>query len=313
MIEIFRCCYKNNKVHPVLTTNDSLTTRAITILLVGIEKSGKSTLLLRWQDKQMAITRPTKGVRPSAFCLDDSCKIKVLDVGGSKEFRTVWKSHFHTCHCVSFLLDISSTDARYRESLEVLRETSNHFYLQGKPFLVLCTSLNGENGISQRSVEQVRQECLATKKSPMQWFELSSGREKEPLHWLVNTTLSQFEAIEIKRKSDGDIVQAERERKNDEREKKAISSSLCKAFGVNNVTKTDVFTVSDGEEFFAQELGLQESSSLDREMRDLCSMLGYQKYGLMIVAKRLQEGGSVEIERRNIKDLRQRLNLLTPL
>lgn len=304
-------CCKNNKVHPVVTANDSFTTRAITVLLVGIEDSGKSTLLLRWQDKQMANSKPTKGVRPSTFCLDDSCKIKVLDVGGSKDFRSVWKNHFHTCHCVCFLLDISSTDARYRESLEVLRETSSHSYLQRKPFLVLCTSLSGENGISQRSVEGVRQECSVTNTScPIKWFELSPGKEKEPLHWLVKTTLSKFQIIEAKRKSDGDIVKIEREKNRDEKEIKSLLSSLCKAFEVNNVTKTDVFTVSDGEDFFAQELGYPDSSSLDGDMRYLCSMLGYQKYGLMIVAKRLQrEGGSAEFEIRNLKDLRHRLHL----
>ena len=304
-------CCKNNKVHPVVTANDSLTTRVITILLVGIEDSGKSTLLLRWQDKQMANSKPTKGVRPSTFCLDDSCKLRVLDVGGSKDFRGVWKNHFHTCHCVCFLLDISSTDVRYRESLEVLRETSSHPYMQRKPFLVLCTSLNGENGISQRSMEEVRQESLVTNTScPMQWSELTPGREKEPLHWLVKTTLTEFEAIEAKRNSDEGIVKIERENKRDEKEINSLLSSLCKAFGVNNVTKTDVFTVSDGEDFFAQELGYPDKSSLDEEMRDLCSMLGYQKYGMMIVAKRLQrEGGSAEFEIRNLKELRQRLHL----
>lgn len=72
-----------------------------------------------------------------------------------------------------------------------------------------------------------------------------------------------------------------------------LVSSICKAFGLHGEKVTDVLKNDQGEEFLAHEMGLEGCSTLPKEGIELCSLVGYQKTALMVVASKLKRERNV--------------------
>ena len=65
----------------------------MTILLLGLDNAGKSTLLFGLKDQLPDIVTPTIGFRPSRV-VKGKYTIEWFDVGGAKNFRKVWQSYY---------------------------------------------------------------------------------------------------------------------------------------------------------------------------------------------------------------------------
>lgn len=57
---------------------------------------------------------------------------------------------------------------------------------------------------------------------------------------------------------------------------------MCKAFGVGGEQQVNTFSVSEGEEFLATELGL-DIIMIPKEAKEVAALVGYEKYALMII------------------------------
>ena len=65
----------------------------LTILLLGLDNAGKTTLLFGLKDQMPDEVTPTIGFRPSTV-VKGKYTIQWFDVGGSKNFRKVWQSYY---------------------------------------------------------------------------------------------------------------------------------------------------------------------------------------------------------------------------
>ena len=65
----------------------------MTILLLGLDNAGKSTLLFGLKDQLPDVVTPTIGFRPSKI-VKGKYTIEWFDVGGAKNFRRVWQSYY---------------------------------------------------------------------------------------------------------------------------------------------------------------------------------------------------------------------------
>ena len=72
----------------------------LTILLLGLDNAGKSTLLFGLKDQLPDTVTPTIGFRPSTV-VRDKYTIQWFDVGGAKNFRRVWQSYYPEVRHVS--------------------------------------------------------------------------------------------------------------------------------------------------------------------------------------------------------------------
>ncbi len=75
----------------------SLTSRntnaEIRILILGLDNSGKSTILRRLSDEDILDVRPTQGFQVKTLTQSDF-QINMWDVGGQKAIRSYWKNYF---------------------------------------------------------------------------------------------------------------------------------------------------------------------------------------------------------------------------
>lgn len=76
----------------------------LTILLLGLDNAGKSTLLFGLKDQLPDTVTPTIGFRPSTV-VKGKYTIQWFDVGGAKNFRRVWQSYYSEV-CLPFCTSV---------------------------------------------------------------------------------------------------------------------------------------------------------------------------------------------------------------
>lgn len=68
--------------------------KSLTIILLGLDNAGKSTLLFGLQNEfPKSDMTPTIGFRPSKL-VSGKYTIQWFDVGGAKNFRRVWQNYY---------------------------------------------------------------------------------------------------------------------------------------------------------------------------------------------------------------------------
>jgi ADP-ribosylation factor-like protein 2 len=86
----------------------SLTSRntnaEIRILILGLDNSGKSTILRRLSDEDILDVRPTQGFQVKTLTQSDF-QINMWDVGGQKSIRSYWRNYFEQTDGIIWVID----------------------------------------------------------------------------------------------------------------------------------------------------------------------------------------------------------------
>ncbi|XP_055920577.1 ADP-ribosylation factor-like protein 6 [Eupeodes corollae] len=80
----------------------------MTILIVGLNNSGKSTIInnFRTSDERTSITVPTVGFTVEQF-QNNGIGFKAFDMSGSSRYRNLWEYHFKSCQGIVYVIDSS--------------------------------------------------------------------------------------------------------------------------------------------------------------------------------------------------------------
>ncbi|KAI5184982.1 GTP-binding protein SAR1 [Nematocida homosporus] len=92
--------------------------RQTNILFLGLDNSGKTTLLLRLKSDTVHTVAPTLSVRQETLQIGNHLKMTISDLGGHETARLGWSTFFVQSHGIIFMIDITD-EARY----ELVRET----------------------------------------------------------------------------------------------------------------------------------------------------------------------------------------------
>lgn len=136
-----------------------------TILLLGLDNAGKTTLLHKLKHGEVRLFVPTQ--RPSVEEIDvGSVKFRAWDLGGHRQVRAWWRDYFVEADAIVFVVDSSDTERlnEAREELAVLLAEPSLRDLKGLVVLGnksdLQGSLNSDQLISalalQDSIEEGR-------------------------------------------------------------------------------------------------------------------------------------------------------------
>lgn len=68
-----------------------------------------------------------------------------------------------------------------------------------------------------------------------------------------------------------------------EKERRLFKQSICKAFGLQGESQAEVLDRESGNEYLAQEIGLEHGSDLPTIGLDVAKLVGYHKFALMMV------------------------------
>ncbi|KAH7822134.1 Arl13L, Arl13-like protein [Monocercomonoides exilis] len=107
-------------------------TKEITILLLGLDNAGKSSVLNAFKGNFLE-TKPTWGYNFTKIMFDDFI-IKLTDVGGGKNIRAIWPNYFFAADGVMFIMD-STDDERFDEVKDTIFSLFKEQYILGKPML----------------------------------------------------------------------------------------------------------------------------------------------------------------------------------
>uniref|UniRef100_A0A7N8YIZ2 ADP-ribosylation factor-like 13A n=1 Tax=Mastacembelus armatus TaxID=205130 RepID=A0A7N8YIZ2_9TELE len=116
--------------------------RKVTILVVGLDKAGKTASIRGMLRGNSTIILTFSHV----FLRVDNYLVTLLDVGGSAESRGAWRELYGEAHGIIFVVD-SSDRQRIKEVKEVLDDLLNQPRVAGKPVLVLANKQDKINAL----------------------------------------------------------------------------------------------------------------------------------------------------------------------
>jgi ADP-ribosylation factor-like protein 8 len=116
--------------------------RKLELCLVGLENSGKTTLLNVLSNGQVVETLPTVGLNVRTM-QKEGVKMKVWDLGGQQRFRNEWPRYTANSDVILFVVDSADKDRvpiAKQELHKLLEDTS----LDGIPVLILLNKIDLE-------------------------------------------------------------------------------------------------------------------------------------------------------------------------
>ena len=108
------------------------------ILLLGLEGSGKTTILNQIKRGQGLNSQPNEKIRPtmglnlSRFDYSNY-SIRIWDQSGNKNYIKIWKDYYTDCDCVLFVIDGSPDATKFDELEDVLKNFDSDSCLKDKP------------------------------------------------------------------------------------------------------------------------------------------------------------------------------------
>lgn len=116
--------------------NSSSTAVDITVMLIGLDNAGKTTILSALQGEFDHHTTPTVGFNRETV-KHGKYNITYFDLGGGANIRKIWRKYYAAIHAAIFVID-SAEESRLEEVRRVLFETVQNPFFRGKSLLVLA-------------------------------------------------------------------------------------------------------------------------------------------------------------------------------
>eukprot|EP01035_Chromulina_nebulosa_P067428 gene67428-92367_t len=104
------------------------------ILVLGLDNSGKTTILKKLSDEDISQIMPTQGFNIKTL-VHDNFKLNVWDVGGQKSIRPYWKNYFDQTDALVYVID-AADKKRLEETGIELKALLEDEKLQNVPVLV---------------------------------------------------------------------------------------------------------------------------------------------------------------------------------
>jgi ADP-ribosylation factor-like protein 13B len=176
----------------------------IAIAVFGIDNAGKTCFLRSLAGDFDFDSVPTVGLGQETFEYDDT-KLKVYDLGGSANFRSVWQRFFAEIWGFVYVVDASDRQ-RFEESRSTLSQMLDHKMIKGKPFIIVANKQDKEGAVPAKELKRLfklkrsARVCDATVTN-VEGDKCNAG-VTEAVSTLLGEILEHFEAIAPKRFAD---------------------------------------------------------------------------------------------------------------
>ncbi|KAI5152777.1 GTP-binding protein SAR1 [Enteropsectra breve] len=118
--------------------------RPSSVLFLGIDNAGKTTLVNKLKTNKNAIFMPTKHAKEEVVEIGNLLA-RIIDIGGHKQVRMAWKDYFNNVEGVVFLVDTHDRERLHevRESWEAVKDLA-----RDAPIVVLMNKIDAYNDTS---------------------------------------------------------------------------------------------------------------------------------------------------------------------
>lgn len=121
------------------------------MLILGLDASGKTTLLNRLKTNENAVTIPTIGFNSETISYG-RLTFTMMDIGGQAKLRKMWHHYFENCNAVVFVID-SNDQFRMNEAKEEVWKLLKHPTLQEIPFLFFANKQDLPNALDTAAIQ----------------------------------------------------------------------------------------------------------------------------------------------------------------
>ncbi len=129
-----------------LKTNE----REARILVLGLDNSGKTTILKRLSDEEISNVMPTQGFNVKSLVQNDMT-LNVWDIGGQKSIRPYWRNYMDHTDALVYVID-SADQKRMDETGLELEQLLGEAKLDDVPILIFA---NKQDLMSAYSAEEI--------------------------------------------------------------------------------------------------------------------------------------------------------------
>lgn len=157
------------------------------VLMVGLDGSGKTSILYRHKLDDLITTIPTIGFNFEDLILPDGKIAQFWDLGGQKVIRSLWKHYFEDIQVLIFVVATDKPES-YPEAREELDKLMSEPQLLNIPLLVFANKIDIHHDTEDfnKLVEQLG----LTKLNNRAWFiqkcsALTGDGISEGLQWLT--------------------------------------------------------------------------------------------------------------------------------
>merc|ERR1712167_554325 len=127
----------------------------VRILMLGLDNSGKTSILKRMSDEDISHIMPTQGFNIKSI-LHEGFKLNVWDIGGQKTIRPYWKNYFENTDALVYVVD-SSDRARLEEASMELQQLLEEDKLGGIPVLIFGNKQDLISAVPQEEIVEAMQ------------------------------------------------------------------------------------------------------------------------------------------------------------
>jgi ADP-ribosylation factor protein 1 len=174
--------------------NKLTSNQEVRIIMIGLDNSGKTTILYKLKLGEIVNTVPTIGFNVETVRYKN-VDFNVWDIGGQDKVRALWKHYFYNVNGIIFVID-SNDNERLDDSKDYqnnvkdeLRRLEADDELKGVPILVLA---NKQDLTSALPVNQIVEKIGLNKMHNRSWYIQGTCAKTgeglfEGLDWLTNT------------------------------------------------------------------------------------------------------------------------------
>ena len=123
-----------------------------TIVFVGLDNAGKSTLLAMLKNSATTTVAPTQQPTSQELVMG-SIRFKTFDLGGHEVARQLWEQYVTNSDGIVFLVD-SADPSRFEESRRTLQELLDNHDLATTPILILSNKVDIQTAVSMETMVQ---------------------------------------------------------------------------------------------------------------------------------------------------------------
>ena len=127
------------------------------VIILGLDNSGKTTLLYQLKMGEVVNCIPTLGFNVETIEIYNK-KLTIWDIGGQERIRTLWKHYYDNTQGIIFVVDSSNKES-LATAREELKAIFNHENLKKIPLLIFSNKKDKEGSLMDGEVS----ELLATK------------------------------------------------------------------------------------------------------------------------------------------------------
>ncbi|CAD8183558.1 unnamed protein product [Paramecium octaurelia] len=163
-----------------------LSRKEMRILILGLDKSGKTTILYKLHSNELIQTAPTMGFNVETLTYKN-LKFQAWDLGGQNDLRIYWKCYYPNTNGIIYVID-SFDEGRLKTSKEELMNILQSQELKDVPLLILANKQDMQGALSETQIcEFLKLEVKKTRKwTIVKCSALTGLGLNEGMQWMAN-------------------------------------------------------------------------------------------------------------------------------